>query len=133
MSKETTEATYIELNDELYKKIEKIYINNDANGELIFKFLSALRSSNENLFNEFMKELYSLDKDIDRRNSSMQKITINRVLIKYLMVISIHAGLDVNAALVNCVNSLEDDVWLNGVLTTVVPVLLNNLDFNKEK
>jgi len=133
MSKETTEAEYMRLNDELYDKVEKIYLDNDANGELMFKFLSALRNSSGDLFNELMKELYTLDKDIDRRNSSMQKITINRVLIKYLMVISVYSGLDVNAVLVNCANDIEDDTWLNGVLTTVVPVLLNNLDFNKEK
>jgi len=123
-----TNKEAIELNDELYKMSQELYLKDSSHGDLLFKFLTRLRANNEKAYEILSNYIFSIDPNISDKNSLIQKITINKVLISYLLTIAAVSGIDVSNALTGCDNGFKEDVWLDGVFELVLPVILNNLD-----
>ena len=123
-----TNKEAIELNDELYKMSQELYLKDSSHGDLLFKFLTRLRANNEKAYEILSNYIFSIDPNISDKNSLIQKITINKVLISYLLTIAAVSGIDVSNALTGCDNGFKEDVWLDGVFELVLPIILNNLD-----
>jgi len=117
-----------ELTKKMYDMSVSLYHKDQGHSDLITKFLTRLRSYDEKVFNFMLNEIKRLDPNVFDKNSFIQKVLINRIFLTYLLTISGLTNINVNNAIVCCDNNLDDEVWLNSVFKTVIPVILNNLD-----
>ena len=107
----------------------QLYMNDSGSGDLLNRFLKTLTDTNSNVCNVMVSELQALDPNLNQRSNYMQKVTINRVLLKYLFTITATTHADINNQISLCNNNHQDEIWLGSVKTSVLPLLLNYIEF----